>query len=101
MRKSNIVGFIVLIIIVGFALLGLSTRVHAEKNSHLENATVISIQRYDTQIVRLETADGNLWEVEFDLDDPIDIGDKAIVTFKNDGDLVRENDIIIDVIFEE
>ena len=101
MKKSNIIGFIILIIIVGIALFGLSTRVHAEKNSHLENATVISIQRYDTQIVRLEAADGNLWDVDFELDEPIDIGDKTIITFKNDGDLVRENDIIIDVTFEE
>ena len=52
---------------------------------------VISIERLNEQIVRFETEDGNLWEYTFDLDEPIDIGDKARLTFKE-----YENDNIYD-----
>ena len=69
-------------------------------NRYNESATVVSIQRYDTQIVRFETSDGNLWDTEFTLDEPIDIGDNAVLTFEEDNDNIIENNVIINVDFE-
>ena len=63
---------------------------------HTETATVISIQRLDTAIVRVETADGNLWDFETDLQDNIDIGDIINVTFKEFENDIREDDMIVD-----
>lgn len=63
---------------------------------HEETATVISIQRLDNAIVRVETEDGNLWEFETDLEDNIDIGDKVIVTFKEYENADRYDDAIVD-----
>lgn len=62
-----------------------------------QDATVISIQRLDEQIVLFETTDGNVWEYTFDLDEPIDIGDKAELTFKEYEDLDETNDSIVKI----
>lgn len=98
----EIISFAILVIIVGIALLVLSTRVNAERNSgHIEEATVISIQRLNNQIVRFETEDNNLWEVEFSLDEPIDIGDKATLIFQDNDTSTRKDDEVINVTFIE
>lgn len=65
-------------------------------DQHEETATVVSIQRPDNAIVKVETADGNLWEFETDLQDNIDIGDKIVVTFKEFENADRYDDAIID-----
>lgn len=65
-------------------------------DQHEETATVISIQRLDNAIVRVETEDGNLWEFETDLEDNIDIGDELIVTFKEFENADRYDDEIVD-----
>lgn len=65
-------------------------------DQHEETATVVSIQRLDNAIVKVETADNNLWEFETDLQDNIDIGDKVVVTFKEYENADRYDDAIID-----
>lgn len=65
-------------------------------DQHEETATVISIQRLDNAIVRVETEDNNLWEFETDLEDNIDIGDKVVVTFKEYENADRYDDAIVD-----
>ena len=63
---------------------------------HEETATVVSIQRLDNAIVRVETEDNNLWEFETDLQDDIEIGDKLVVTFKEYENADRYDDAIVD-----
>ena len=80
--------------VIGAIALALSTLDRIDQ--HEETATVISIQRLDNAIVRVETEDGNLWEFETDLEDNIDIGDKVIVTFKEFENADRYDDAIVD-----
>lgn len=99
--KSRVIGFFTLLVIMGTGLVLSAIRLHEIRNAHYESATVVSIQRLDTQIVRFETKDGNLWDTEFGLEDAIDIGDRAVLTFKENDTETREDDIIIDVQFEK
>lgn len=100
-NKSRVIGFFTLLIIMGTVLVLSATRLHEIRNTHYESATVIAVRRENPQIVTFETEDGNLWDEEFDWDTPIDIGDKATLMFKNDNTETREDDVIIDVFFEE
>lgn len=92
--KEDLEGAFYVILIIGAIALALSTLDRIDQ--HEETATVISIQRLDNAIVRVETEDGNLWEFETDLDDNIDIGDKVIVTFKEYENADRYDDEIVD-----
>lgn len=92
--KEDLEGAFYVILIIGAIALALSTLDRIDQ--HEETATVISIQRLDNAIVRVETEDGNLWEFETDLQDNIDIGDKIVVTFKEFENADRYDDAIID-----
>lgn len=92
--KEDLEGAFYVILIIGAIALALSTLDRIDQ--HEETATVISIQRLDNAIVRVETEDNNLWEFETDLDDNIDIGDKVIVTFKEYENADRYDDEIVD-----
>jgi hypothetical protein len=92
--KEDLEGAIYVILIIGAIALALSTIDRIDQ--HKETATVISIQRLDNAIVRVETADGNLWEFEADLQDNIEIGDKVVVTFKEYENADRYDDAIVD-----
>lgn len=92
--KEDLEGGFYVILIIGAIALALSTLDRIDQ--HEETATVISIQRLDNAIVRVETEDGNLWEFETDLQDNIDIGDKVIVTFKEFENADRYDDTIVD-----
>ena len=100
-NKTRIIGFsiIFLLLMAGIIVLGLRTK--EMNNTHYETATVISVKRENPMIVRFETEDGNLWDEEFDWDTPVDIGDKATLMFNNDNTETREDDVIINVFFEE
>ena len=92
--KEDLEGAIYVILIISAIVLALSTIDHIDQ--HKETATVISIQRLDNAIVRVETEDGNLWEFETDLQDNIEIGDKVRVTFKEFENADRYDDAIVD-----
>jgi hypothetical protein len=92
--KEDLEGAIYVILIIGAIALALSTLDRIDR--HEETATVISIQRLDNAIVRVETEDGNLWEFETDLQDNIDIGDEVVVTFKEFENADRYDDEIVD-----
>lgn len=92
--KEDLEGAFYVILIIGAIALALSTIDRIDQ--HEETATVISIQRLDNAIVRVETEDGNLWEFETDLQDNIDIGDELVVTFKEFENADRYDDAIID-----
>lgn len=92
--KEDLKGAFYVILIIGAIVLALSTIDRIDQ--HVETATVISIQRLDNAIVRVETEDGNLWEFETDLEDNIDIGDKVVVTFKEFENADRYDDAIVD-----
>lgn len=92
--REDLEGAIYVILIISAIVLALSTIDRIDQ--HEETATVISIQRLDNAIVRVETEDGNLWEFETDLEDNIDIGDKVIVTFKEFENADRYDDAIVD-----
>ena len=85
----------VALIFVGFVL-GFFACID-QLDRHESIATVISIERLDEQVVRFETTDGNVWEYTFELDEPIDIGDKAELTFKEYEDFDETNDSIVKV----
>lgn len=92
--KEDLEGAFYVILIIGAIALALSTLDRIDQ--HKETATVISIQRLDNAIVRVETEDGNLWEFETDLQDNIDVGDKVVVTFKEYENADRYDDEIVD-----
>lgn len=92
--KEDLEGAFYVILIIGAIALALSTLDRIDQ--HEETATVISIQRLDNAIVRVETEDGNLWEFETDLQDNIDVGDKVVVTFKEYENADRYDDEIVD-----
>ena len=93
LESGLIAIFWIAVIVFGiYAMLWCIDRV----DRHEETATVISIQRLDNAIVRVETEDSNLWEFETDLEDNIDIGDKVIVTFKEFENADRYDDAIVD-----
>lgn len=88
----KVVGIIGLI---GLAIMGID-----RIDQHKEEATVIAIQRLDEQVVTFETKDGNLWEYGLNLDEPIDIGDKVVLTFKEYENNIREDDKIVNIEME-
>lgn len=92
--REDLEGAFYVILIIGAIALALSALDRIDQ--HEETATVISIQRLDNAIVRVETEDGNLWEFETDLQDNIDIGDKVVVTFKEFENADRYDDEIVD-----
>lgn len=92
--REDLEGAFYVILIIGAIALALSTLDRIDQ--HEETATVVSIQRLDNAIVRVETEDNNLWEFEADLQDNIDIGDKVIVTFKEYENADRYDDAIVD-----
>ena len=92
--KSGLV-FIFWVSVIAFGLGAMAWGID-KIDQHEETATVISIQRLDNAIVRVETEDGNLWEFETDLEDNIDIGDELVVTFKEFENADRYDDAIID-----
>ena len=92
--RDDLEGAFYVILIIGAIALALSTLDRIDQ--HEETATVISIQRLDNAIVRVETEDNNLWEFETNLEDNIDIGDKVIVTFKEFENADRYDDAIVD-----
>lgn len=92
--KEDLEGAFYVILIIGAIALALSTLDRIDQ--HKETATVISIQRLDNAIVRVETEDNNLWEFETDLEDNIDVGDKVVVTFKEFENADRYDDEIVD-----
>ena len=92
--RDDLEGAFYVILIIGAIALALSTLDRIDQ--HEETATVISIQRLDNAIVRVETEDGNLWEFETDLQDNIEIGDKVRVTFKEFENADRYDDAIVD-----
>lgn len=92
--KEDLEGAFYVILIIGAIALALSTLDRIDQ--HEETATVISIQRLDNAIVRVETKDNNLWEFETDLEDNIDIGDELVVTFKEYENADRYDDEIVD-----
>lgn len=92
--REDLEGAFYVILIIGAIALALSTLDRIDQ--HEETATVVSIQRLDNAIVRVETEDNNLWEFETDLQDNIDIGDKVIVTFKEYENADRYDDAIVD-----
>ena len=92
--RDDLEGAFYVILIIGAIALALSTLDRIDQ--HEETATVISIQRLDNAIVRVETEDNNLWEFEADLQDNIDIGDKVVVTFKEFENADRYDDAIVD-----
>ena len=59
---------------------------------HNEVGTVVSIERLDVQKVYIEIGNGNTSVEEFELDTPIDIGDKAEVEVKEFEDGNPNND---------
>ena len=61
------------------------------------DATVVSTQALDEQIVLFETADGNVWEYTFNYDKEIKPQDKAVLTFKDWENADVEDDEIVDV----
>lgn len=64
---------------------------------HDSEATVISVQALDEQVVLFETADGNVWEYTFDYDREIKPQDEAILTFKEYENADVTDDRIVDV----
>lgn len=92
--KSGLV-FIFWIAVIAFGIASMLWCID-RVDRHEETATVISIQRLDNAIVRVETEDGNLWEFETDLEDNIDVGDKVVVTFKEYENADRYDDEIVD-----
>lgn len=92
--KEDLEGAFYVILIIGAIALALSTLDRIDQ--HEETATVVSIQRLDNAIVRVETEDNNLWEFETDLKDNIDIGDEVVVTFKEFENADRYDDEIVD-----
>lgn len=80
---------IILGIVVGLALID-------RIDQHEEIAKVVSIQRFDTAIVKVETEDGEMWDFDTDLQDNIDIGDNVKVTFKEYENADRYDDAIVD-----
>ena len=64
---------------------------------HESEATVISVQALDEQIVLFETADGNVWEYTFDYDKEIKPQDKAELTFKEYENADVTDDRIVNV----
>lgn len=92
--KEDLEGAFYVILIIGAIALALSTLDRIDQ--HEETATVVSIQRLDNAIVRVETEDNNLWEFETDLKDNIDIGDEVVVTFKEFENADRYDDKIVD-----
>jgi len=92
--KEDLEGAIYVILIIWAIALAFSTLDRIDQ--HKETATVVSIQRLDNAIVRVETEDGNLWEFETDLDDNIEIGDKVVATFKEFENADRYDDEIVD-----
>lgn len=92
--KEDLEGAFYVILIIGAIALALSTLDRIDQ--HEETATVISIQRLDNAIVRVETKDNNLWEFETDLEDNIDIGDELVVIFKEYENADRYDDEIVD-----
>ena len=92
--KEDLEGAFYVILIIGAIALALSTLDRIDQ--HEETATVVSIQRLDNAIVRVETEDNNLWDFETDLKDNIEIGDKLVVTFKEYENADRYDDAIVD-----
>lgn len=84
--KKDITDALAMMTIMGFMALALVSvdEMRHENASRVEDSTVIAIQRLDEQMVTFETSDGNLWDYSFNLEKPIDIGDKAMLTFKGD-----------------
>ena len=98
---SKVIGFGFLSTLVIICIVLSAVHLHEIRNAHYETATVIAIKRENPMIIRFETEDGNLWDEEFDWDTPVDIGDKATLMFKNDDTKTREDDIVLNVFFEE
>ena len=96
--KEDLKSGLVFIFWVAVIMFGLSAMAWSidHIDQHKETATVVSIQRLDNAIVRVETEDGNLWEFETDLDDNVEIGDKVVVTFKEFENADRYDDAIVD-----
>ena len=92
--REDLEGAFYFILIIGAIALALSAIDQIDQRK--ETATVISIQRLDNAIVRVETDDSNLWEFEADLQDNIEIGDKVRVTFKEFENADRYDDAIVD-----
>lgn len=96
--KEDLKSGLVFIFWVAVIMFGLSAMVCGidKIDQYKETATIISIQRLDNAIVRVETEDGNLWELEADLQDNVEIGDKVVVTFKEFENADRYDDAIVD-----
>lgn len=93
--KEDLEGAFYVILIIGAIVLALSTIDHIDQ--HKEEATVISVQPLDEQIVLFETADGNVWEYTFDYDKEIKPQDKAELTFKEYENADVTDDRIVNV----